>query len=176
MPQLLLEEQRPGTPTAHNKLCKRHIRFGHAHHRRTTPTPESPGTKMAPEEERPEIGGARVMHEAEPNPVPPSQQGWRAVLPRALLAEQQHQHVCAPGDMRPLLRGPAMNEEEENSDSTPLLPSARQTEAGERLLGVAFRVAGGSWPGGASREWLRAGGRTSAAPWDRPELPALVGD
>lgn len=99
---------------------------------------------MAPEEERPEMGGARVMHEAEPNPVPPSQQGWRAVLPRALLAEQQHQHVCAPGDMRPLLRGPAMNEEEENSDSTPLLPSARQTEAGERLLGVAFRVAGGS--------------------------------
>lgn len=34
--------------------------------------------------------------------------------------------------MRPLLRGPAVNDEEESSDSTPLLPSARQVEAGER--------------------------------------------
>lgn len=153
--QLLLVEQRPGTPTAHNELCKRHIRFSHAHHRRTTPTPKLPGTNMAPEEARSEIGGAWVTQEAEPNPGPPSQQGWRAVLPRAVLAEQQHQHI-SPGVMRPLLRGPAMNEEEENSDSTPLLPSARQTEAGERLLGVAFPVAGGSWPGGILREWLRA--------------------
>lgn len=48
--------------------------------------------------------------------------------------------------MRPLLRGPAGNDEEESSDSTPLLPSARQTEAGE--LRDHRVIASGSFPGG----------------------------
>lgn len=48
--------------------------------------------------------------------------------------------------MRPLLRGPAGNEEEESSDRTPLLPSAGQTEAGEPR--DHREVASGSVPGG----------------------------
>ncbi|KAH0500486.1 Sialin [Microtus ochrogaster] len=43
--------------------------------------------------------------------------------------------------MRPLLRGPAMNEEEENSDSTPLLPSARQTEAAPVCCSARYNLA-----------------------------------
>lgn len=48
--------------------------------------------------------------------------------------------------MRPLFRGPAVNDEEESSDSTPLLPSARQAEAGEPR--DHREAAGGSVPGG----------------------------
>lgn len=70
----------------------------------------------------------------------------RAVLPRARLAKQRHQHICSPGVMRPLLRGPAGNDDEESSDSTPLLPGARQTEAGE--LRDHRVIASGSVPGG----------------------------
>lgn len=76
-----------------------------------------------------------------------------------------------------------MNDEEENSDSTPLLPSARQAEAGERLdhRGAASgSVPGGGWfpDVGAWREWLRAGGREVRVqpPRNPPELPALAGD
>ncbi|XP_041535494.1 sialin isoform X2 [Microtus oregoni] len=43
--------------------------------------------------------------------------------------------------MRPLLRGPTMNEEEENSDSTPLLPSARQTEAAPVCCSARYNLA-----------------------------------
>ncbi|ERE76650.1 sialin [Cricetulus griseus] len=43
--------------------------------------------------------------------------------------------------MRPLLRGPAVNDEEENSDSTPLLPSARQAEAAPVCCSARYNLA-----------------------------------
>ncbi|NP_001263381.1 sialin isoform b [Mus musculus] len=43
--------------------------------------------------------------------------------------------------MRPLLRGPAGNDDEESSDSTPLLPGARQTEAAPVCCSARYNLA-----------------------------------
>ncbi|XP_032767381.1 sialin-like [Rattus rattus] len=43
--------------------------------------------------------------------------------------------------MRPLLRGPAGNDDEESSDSTPLLPSARQIEAAPACCSARYNLA-----------------------------------
>lgn len=43
--------------------------------------------------------------------------------------------------MRPLFRGPAVNDEEESSDSTPLLPSARQAEAAPVCCSARYNLA-----------------------------------
>lgn len=158
VPGLLPGEQRPGLSTA----CDTPRTSQAQRSTQPCPQPGCPKLRWRFRNTQPEMGVISKAQGAEQCSAPPSQRRG-PVLPRALLAKKRHPHICCPGVMRPLLRGPAGNDEEESSDSTPLLPSARQTEAGEPRDHREQRSGrtGGSWPWAPQESGCGVGGQVA---------------